>query len=90
MKGLVAIALAFAAFSRIDPITSAIAQTSAVVAQTQENAPSRPPRREAPPPRVTRPSECAPDGRKCEGKRKLKGVVSDPLPTFEPRKGVGF
>ena len=85
-----AIALASAAFSRIVLITSAIGQTSAVVAQTQENARTRPPRLEAPPPRVTRPSECAPDGRKCEGKRKLKGEVSYPLPTFDPRKRAGF
>jgi hypothetical protein len=77
-------------------ITSVIAQTSAVVAQTQEAAASK---RQAPPvrtreitPRQPRPlakwTECAPDDRKCEVERKLKGVVFDPREV--PRKGKGF
>jgi hypothetical protein len=93
MKRFVSIAPAFAAFSGIVLITSVIAQTSAVVAQTQEDAASK---RQAPPVRTRgitprpRPlakwTECAPDDRKCEVKRKLKGVVFDPV----PRKGKGF
>jgi hypothetical protein len=42
MKRVVSIRLAFAAFSGIVPITSALAQTSVVVAQTRENAVSTP------------------------------------------------
>jgi hypothetical protein len=91
MKRFVSITLAFAAFSGIVLITSVIAQTSAVVAQTQEDAASK---RQAP--RVTlrqpRPlakwTECAPDDRKCEVERKLKGLVFDPREV--PRKGKGF
>jgi hypothetical protein len=86
------------AFSGIVLITSVIAQTSAAVAQTQENAPSE--RRGPLPARpLSRPSlaatECAPDDRKCEVERKL-GLVNDilsPLPpprSFDPRKGRGF
>jgi hypothetical protein len=92
MKTFVSITLAF---SGIVLITSAIPQTSAVVAQTQEDAPPLPPRRQAPPSRPertvrspSRPSpsftECAPDDRKCEVERKLKGLGSD------PGKGEGF
>jgi hypothetical protein len=77
-------------------ITSVIAQTSAVVAQTQEDAGTK---RQAPPvrpreitPRQLRPlakwTECAPDDRKCEVERKLKGVVFDPREI--PRKGKGL
>ena len=76
-------------FSGIVLITSVIAQTSAVVAQTQEDAPLLPPRRQTPPSRperavrsLSRPSpsftECTPDDRKCEVERKLKGPVFDP------------
>jgi hypothetical protein len=95
MKTFVSITLAF---SGIVLITSVIAQTSAAMAQTQENAPSE--RREPPPARpLSRPSpvatECAPDDRKCEVERKL-GLVNDilsPLPPprpFDPRKGRDF
>jgi hypothetical protein len=80
---------AFAVFSGIVLITSVIAQNSAVVAQTQEDAPPLPPRRQAPPSRPERTmrspprpslslSECAPHDRKCEVERKLKGPVFDP------------
>jgi hypothetical protein len=93
MKKFVSITLAFAAFSGIVLITSLIAQISAVVAQTQEDAASK---REAPHVR-TRPgqprplakwTECARDDRKCEVERKLKGLVFDPREV--PRKGMGF
>ena len=94
MKGFVSITLAFAAFSGIVLITSVIAQTSAVVAQTRENEASKPPPRGLPLSsrelaserhrRADAPSQCAPDDRKCEVERKLKGRVSDPV------KGKGF
>jgi hypothetical protein len=97
MKTFVSITLAF---SGIVLVTFVISQTSAVVAQTQENAASE--RREPPPTRpLSRPYpaviECAPDDRKCEVERKL-GPVNDrllppqlPRPQpFDPRKGRGF
>jgi hypothetical protein len=100
MKTFVSITLAF---SGIVLITSVIAQTSAVMAQTQENAPGerREPREPPPAPPLSRPSpaatECASDDRKCEVERKL-GLVNDrllppqvpPPQSFDPRKGRGF
>ena len=93
MKRFVSITLAFAAFSGIVLITSLVVQTSAVVAQTQEDAASK---RQTPHVR-TRPgqprplakwTECAPDDRKCEVERKLEGLVFDLREV--PRKGKGF
>jgi hypothetical protein len=77
MKTFVSITLAFGGIALI---TSVIAQTSVVVAQTQENAAKR---LEPPPARpLSRPYpaviECAPDDRKCEVERKL-GPVNDRL-----------
>jgi hypothetical protein len=82
-------AFAFAAFSWVVPaITPVAAQTSAVAAHGRDNV-SEPAARARRTRSIRAPfremAHCAPDDRKCEVERKLKGTVYDPLSPRRPR-----
>jgi hypothetical protein len=70
--------LAFAAFSGFLAITPVAAHTSAVVHHSREKATRSKPRTQAVRAPLREMPRCAPDDRKCEVERKLKGQVSDP------------